>query len=88
MPGVLPRVDFHAVELSFDGLEDEALRLCMENLPTSFHLPVPTVMLLRQVARLLLMKSEEFQKTMQALDPAWQPSEMRIDPALRAEACR
>jgi hypothetical protein len=88
MPGVLPEIALHAVELSFDALADEALRVCMENLPTSFNLPPATVTLLRQVARLLLMKSGEFQKTMQALDPAWQPPEIRIDPALRAEACR
>jgi NTE family protein len=87
MPGVLDSVDLHAAELSFDALDDEALRVCMENLPTSFYLPVATVTLLRQVGRLLLMKSEDFRQTMRALDPAWQPSEVQIDSALRAEVC-
>jgi NTE family protein len=87
LPGVLPPVDLHAVELSFDALADEALRACMENLPTSFSLPAATVTLLRQVARLLLVTSEDFRTAMRALDPAWQPAEVRIDPALRAEAC-
>jgi len=87
MPAVPEIVDFHAAELSFDGLDDEKLRLCMENLPTSFYLPEDTVTLLRQVARLLLMKSPDFRKAVQALDPAWQPSNVQIDPALRAKVC-
>lgn len=87
MPGVLSRVDLHAVELSFDALEDDALRLCMENLPTSFRLPIPTVSLLRQVARLVLAKSPAFQQTMQALDSGWRAPEVRMDPSLRAEVC-
>jgi hypothetical protein len=87
MEGVLDPVDFYAAELSFDSLDDEDLRLCMENLPTSFYLPEETVTLLRQVARLLLAKSEDFRQTMRALDPAWQPSNIQIDPALRAKVC-
>ena len=43
----LPVVDFFAVELSFDAVDDEALRSCLDNLPTSFALPKPTVDLLR-----------------------------------------
>jgi len=87
MPGVLEPVDLHAAELSFDAIEDENLRRCMEDLPTSFYLPVATVTLLRQVARLLLMNSKEFRQVMVALDPAWQPQEVQIDPALRAKVC-
>ena len=87
MPGVLDPVDFYASELSFDSLGDADLRLCMENLPTSFYLPVDTVTLVRQVARLLLMKSEDFGKAMRALDPAWQPSDVQIDPELRSKVC-
>jgi NTE family protein len=87
MPGVLEPVDLYAVELSFDAIEDESLRLCMENLPTSFYLPVDTVTLLRQVARLLLMKSQDFRHTMQALDPTWQAADVQIDPKLRASVC-
>jgi predicted acylesterase/phospholipase RssA len=87
MPGVLDPVDLHATELSFDALDDEGLRSCMENLPTSFYLPVDTVTLLREVARLLLMKSQDFRQAMQALDPTWQPTEVQIDPQLRAKVC-
>lgn len=88
MPGVLDPVDFYASELSFESIDnDEDLRLCMENLPTSFYLPEDTVTLLRQVARLLLMKSPDFRKAVQALDPTWQPSNVQIDPALRAKVC-
>lgn len=87
MPAVLEPVDFYASELSFDSLDDEALRHCMENLPTSFSLPQDSVTLLRQVARLLLMQSADFSKAMKALDPSWQPVEVRIDPVLRAKVC-
>jgi NTE family protein len=87
MPGDLSQVALHAVELSFDAVEDEALRLCLENLPTSFSLPTPTVTLLRQVARLLLMTSKDFQAAMHDLDPTWQPSVVPVDPAVRAAVC-
>jgi len=59
MPGVLPSVDLHAVELSFDALDDEDLRGCLERLPTSFKLPHDTVDLLRQAAYFLLMTSSD-----------------------------
>jgi len=87
MPGVLEPVDLYASELSFDSLDDDGLRQCMENLPTSFSLSPDTVTLLRQVARLLLMKSVEFRKAMRDLDPTWQPFEVAIDPELRARVC-
>ncbi|MDH3445812.1 MAG: patatin-like phospholipase family protein [Deltaproteobacteria bacterium] len=87
MPGVLRPVDFYASELSFDSLDDENLRHCMENLPTTFSLPEDTVTLVRQVARLLLMKSADFGNAMKALDPSWQPSEVQIDPAILAKVC-
>jgi predicted acylesterase/phospholipase RssA len=87
MPGRFTAVDWHALELSFDGLADEALRRCMEGLPTSFTLPRATVSLLREVGRILLLRSPEFLTLMQALDPAWQPPDVRVDPALQAEVC-
>ena len=87
MPGVPELVDFYAGELTFDSLDDQDLRLCMENLPTSFSLPEDTVTLLRQVARLLLMQSADFGKIMRELDRAWQPPAVQIDPALRAKVC-
>ncbi len=88
MQGVLPPVDFHAVELSFDALrDDEALRRCLEQLPTTFALPAAQVTLLRQVARHLLMGSAELQRAMAAIAPGWQPPAAPIDPAVRREAC-
>jgi hypothetical protein len=80
-------VDFFAVELSFDAVDDNALRGCLDNLPTSFALPEKTVGLLRVVARSLLMGSKDFHAAMRTIDPAWTPSPVTIDPALRAEVC-
>jgi predicted acylesterase/phospholipase RssA len=80
-------VDFFAVELSFDAEDDDALRGCLDNLPTSFALPEKTVGLLRVVARSLLMRSKDFHAAMRTIDPAWTPSPVTIDPALRAEVC-
>lgn len=87
LPGRLPPVGFHAMELSFDALEDTALRDCMEALPTSFSLPRSTVDLLRQVVRRLLVTSEGFEKVMTAIDTAWRAPEAVIDPKLIAEVC-
>jgi hypothetical protein len=80
-------VDFFAVELSFDAVADDALRGCLENLPTSFTLPEKTVGLLRVVARSLLMGSKDFHAAMGTIDPAWTPSPVTLDPALQAEVC-
>jgi hypothetical protein len=80
-------VDFFAVELSFDAVDDDALRGCLDNLPTSFALPEKTVGLLRVVARSLLMGSKDFQAAMRTIDPVWTPSPVPIDPVLRAEVC-
>jgi NTE family protein len=80
-------VAWHALELSFDGLADDALRVCMESLPTTFALPVPTVTLLRQVARLLLEASPAFAELMRALDSHWRPAPTPVDPALQAQVC-
>ncbi|MCZ6466557.1 MAG: patatin-like phospholipase family protein [Alphaproteobacteria bacterium] len=87
MPLVLPTVDVHAVEISFDGIADDRLRLCMEGLPTNFSLPAPTVDLLRQVARNLLLTSPKFQDAMNGLEPRWEPPESAIDPNLIAAVC-
>jgi hypothetical protein len=85
-----PEVDFHAVELAFDKLvndRDRDLRLCLEGMATSFHLPPAQVTLLRQVARNLLMASEEFAKAMRGIAPAWTPAPAPIDPAIVSAAC-
>jgi hypothetical protein len=54
---------------------------------TSFHLPPAQVTLLRQVARNLLMASEEFAKAMRGIAPAWTPAPAPIDPAIVSAAC-
>jgi NTE family protein len=84
---VLPPVDYHAVELAFETIDDDRVRRCLENLPTSFALTRPQVTLLRQAARSLLMASTEFRAAMAAIDPTWQPPDVTLDPALIAEAC-
>ena len=88
LPAVPVAAQFHAVELSFDGVtDDEKLRRCLEGLATSFSLPDAQVTLLRQVARHLLMGSAEFRATMRQIDPGWVPPDAPIDPAVRKEAC-
>ena len=84
---VVAHVDWHPFELSFDSLEDDALRECMESLPTTFALPKATVTLVRQVARELLEASAEFRTLMTALDSGWKSAPTRVDPALQAEVC-
>lgn len=88
VPGVLPPVDFHAIELSFDAVEDEGLRLCLENLPTSFKLPRSQVALLRQVAGGLVSASADFRRLMLALDPRWQATAPQVTPQLMSQACQ
>ncbi len=87
LEGELPVANYHAVELSFDAVGDERLRVCLENLPTSFTLEEPQVNLLRQVGRVLLMGSREFRDVVRAIDPAWKPDERSVDPELIAKAC-
>lgn len=84
---VVAHVEWHPLELSFDGLERNALRECLEALPTSFSLPEPTVRLLRQTARELLETSTDFAALMKALDPSWTSTPTRVDPALEAQVC-
>lgn len=87
LPGKLAPVALRTVEISFDGIADNRLRLCMEGLPTNFSLPAPTVDLLRQVARHLLLTSPKFREAMDDLEPGWQPPESVIDPDLIATVC-
>jgi len=88
MPATPPAAAFHAVELSFDAVTgDETLRRCLESFATSFSLPGAQVTLLRQVARHLLMQSEDFRSVMAAVDPGWRPPDAPIDAAVRKEAC-
>ena len=87
LEGVLPTVDYHAVELSFDGVAGPGLQRCLEHLPTSFTLQEAQVTLLRRVGRSLLLASREFRAAMKAIDPDWTPLDTPIDPALMAAAC-
>jgi len=87
LDGVLPAVDYHAIELSFDAVADARLRECLENFPTSFALPEAQVTLLRRAGRALLLASRDLREAMRALDPAWQPAEATIDPTLIDAAC-
>ncbi len=87
LTGILEPVVLRAVEISFDDITDKALRLCMEALPTNFSLPAPTVDLLRQVARDLLLTSPKFHDAMKDLEPGWKPPESAIDPDLIAAVC-
>jgi NTE family protein len=57
----IPRVDFHAIEVSFDGLDDPDERMYFETLPTSFRLQAEVVDQLTEVAGRLLRESEEYQ---------------------------
>ncbi len=34
LPGTLPRIEYLALELSFEAIRDDSLRQCMEALPT------------------------------------------------------
>ena len=79
--------DFTFAELSFDRIEDQHLRRCLQELPTSFKLPRDTVDLLRVAAAHILMTSESFIDGMQELDPEWQPRDVKIDPQLVNAVC-
>jgi predicted acylesterase/phospholipase RssA len=79
--------EYSFTELSFDRISDEHLRRCLQELPTSFHLPERTVDLLRVSAAQLLMNSKSFIDGMRGLDPAWNPGPVVIDPKLVNEVC-
>lgn len=81
------RTAFSFVELSFDHIEDDHLRHCLQGLPTTFKLPRETVDLLRATAAQLLMTSDSFIRAMQNLDPTWQPRTVTIDQELSTAVC-
>ena len=87
LEGDLPPADYHAIELSFDAISDERVRVCLENLPTSFALEEAQVTLLRQAGRALLMGSREFQEAMRQIDADWRPAAEPLDPGVIAKAC-
>jgi NTE family protein len=83
---VLPPIDYHAVEVSFEGANPRVQR-CLEELPTSFALDRAQVDLLRQAGRTILLASRDFGRAMRAIDPAWQPPAAVIDPNVVDAAC-
>ncbi len=91
LPGVARPVDFHAIEISFEGFHGtparDRLRRCLEELPTSFKLADDQVELLRRAGYALVMTSDEFNAAMTAIDAAWTPRDAAIDPALVDRAC-
>jgi NTE family protein len=66
-----PRVRFYVIEVSFDGLQDDAEKDYFERLPTSFKLPPGAVPRLRAVAGKLLNQSETYRALLRdlAADP-------------------
>ena len=79
--------DFTFAELTFDDISDPRLRVCLQELPTSFSLPEKTVDLLRAAAAYLLMHSNDFVSGMKRLDSTWQPLQVTIDGKLIDEVC-
>jgi NTE family protein len=61
-PGSCGDIEFYLVEVKFDALDDEAERHYFKQLPTSFVLKPEEVDKLREAARRVLAKSEEFQR--------------------------
>jgi hypothetical protein len=79
--------DFSFAELTFDDIPDPRLRGCLQELPTSFSLPVKTVDLLRATAAYLLTNSGDFVGGMERLDTSWRPGNVVIDPKLIDDVC-
>jgi NTE family protein len=61
-PGSCGDIKFYLVEVKFDALDDEAERHYFKQLPTSFALKSEEVDKLRDAARRILAKSNEFQQ--------------------------
>jgi len=61
-PGSCGDIQFYVVEVKFDALKDETERMHFKRLPTAFKLPPEQVDKLRDVARRILVESEEFKR--------------------------
>ena len=61
-PGSCGDIRFYVVEVKFDALKDETERMHFKRLPTAFKLPSEQVDKLRDVARRILVESEEFKR--------------------------
>ena len=64
---VLPKLDLHAVSVSFDDIPDPKERDYFMDLPTSFVLPAEAVDRLRDVAGRLMRQSPDYQGMLRAL---------------------
>jgi len=61
-PGSCGDIQFYVIEVKFDALREEAERMHFKRLPTAFKLPPEEVDKLRDVARRLLVESDEFKR--------------------------
>jgi NTE family protein len=66
-PGACGDIEFYLVQVSFDGLEDDAERSYFKRLPTSFALKPEEVDKLKDAAHRILTSSREFKRLMQDL---------------------
>ncbi len=66
-PGSCGDITFYLAEVKFENLEDPEERSYMDQLPTSFRLKPEQVDKLRDAARRLLRKSEDFQRLLRDL---------------------
>ena len=67
-PGSCGDITFYLAEVRFEDLEDPEERYYLNKLPTSFQLKPDEVDKLRDAARRLLRKSEDFQKLLRDLE--------------------
>jgi NTE family protein len=64
---IVPKLDLHAVSVSFDEIPDPEERTYFMELPTSFVLPPEAVDRLRDVAGRLMRQSPDYQRMVRAL---------------------
>ena len=67
-PGSCGDITFYLAEVRFQDLEDPEERSYLNKLPTSFRLKPKEVDKLRDAARRLLRKSEDFQRLLRDLE--------------------
>jgi NTE family protein len=67
-PGACGDITFYLAEVRFEDLEDPEERSYLNNLPTSFQLKSEEVDKLRDAARRLLRKSDDFQRLLRDLE--------------------
>ncbi len=65
--GELSRVDIYLTHISFQAIEDPAVRHKFLNLPTSFALPAAEVDALKDIANTLLLSDEDFKRLQEDL---------------------